>query len=116
MFHEYSRAQLVVSLPETDGAPATIMEALCMGTHVLASGGPTVRGWLERFGGTYGEPKGPLEAAELIRFALSASARETEKTRAIRSQRAREAFDRRVALQPLIECLECSGGEGSNGT
>jgi glycosyltransferase involved in cell wall biosynthesis len=106
MISEYVRAHVVVSLPETDGAPATVMEALCMGAHVVASGGPTVRQWVADFGGTYGEPADAEEAHALLVGGLEAAAREGREMRRARAQRARAAFSRDTLLEPLRLWIE----------
>lgn len=110
MFEEYLRAEVVVSMSETDGAPATIMEALCVGAHVVASGGATVRGWLERLGGTYGEPKSVHEVRSLIREGLGVARRESATRRQTRAAHAKEAFDRDRVLRPLKHWLESKSG------
>jgi hypothetical protein len=106
MFTEYQRAELVISIPETDGAPATVMEALCSGAHVLASGGPTVRGWLERFGGTYGEPSTIDDLRNLLRRSALISRRESVMDRQERATAAREHFDRDRTLAALLAFVE----------
>jgi hypothetical protein len=106
MFSEYAHAEVVVSMPLTDGAPATIMEALCMGAHVVASGGVDVRSWLARFGGTYGEPAAPAEVTALIRAGLTAAGGESPADRRHRARLARDAFSRDRLLAPLLSWLE----------
>jgi len=106
MLEEYSRAQVVISVPESDGAPASLMEALCCGAHVIGSGGPTVRDWLTRFGGTYGEPGEPGELRSLVLGGLAASAAESTEAREVRARQARAAFDRDRALHPLLQVIE----------
>jgi hypothetical protein len=101
LLREMAEAELVISLAETDGAPATIMEALCLGTHVVASGGSTVRGWLEEFGGTYGEPNDAEAARQLLAAARARASRESSEDRARRAAAARQAFDRDLLLSPL---------------
>lgn len=105
MLEEYARAEITVSLAETDGAPATVMEALCLGGHVVASGGRQVREWLAEFGGTYGEPSAPDAVAPLLRAGLLAARAETGAQRLARAQGARDAFGRDRALAPLGEWL-----------
>jgi hypothetical protein len=108
MMKEYARAQIVVSLPVSDGAPATIMEALCMGAHVVASGGDTVRRWLADFGGTYVEPSKPSEVTQLLRMGLEGAAGETPEKRAERARTARRTFSRDEMLAPLMAWLEAN--------
>ncbi len=48
-------ADSLVSVPETDGTPVTILEALAVGTRVVASDVPSVREWL-----------GPLDPPALV--------------------------------------------------
>jgi hypothetical protein len=106
LFQEMTRSQVVVSFAETDGAPATLMEALCVGAHIVASGGPTVRAWIEAFGGTYGEPTEIAGACRLIRAGLESSQCETEDFRRLRAARASAAFQRDRVLQPLEDWLD----------
>jgi hypothetical protein len=110
LFDEMTRSEVVVSLARTDGAPATLMEALCLGAHVVASGGPTVRAWIEALGGTYGEPTNAEDASRLIRAGLYASRAETEGVRRLRATQARAAFDRNRVLQPLERWLDRFSG------
>jgi glycosyltransferase involved in cell wall biosynthesis len=42
-------ADVVVSVPETDGTPVTILESLACGIPVVASDVPSVREWLDEF-------------------------------------------------------------------
>ena len=105
MFSEYALAEVVVSIPLTDGAPATIMEALCMGTHVVASGGVDVRSWLARFGGTYAELAAPSEVTAVIRAGLNAARAESPADRRRRASLARDAFSRDRLLKPLLSWL-----------
>jgi hypothetical protein len=99
---EMQEADVVMSFPATDGAPATVMEALSVGSHVVASGGGTVRDWLRRFGGSYGEPGRADEARTLIEEARARALRETAEERRARAEAARQAFDRNLLLQPLL--------------
>ncbi len=106
MIVECGRAAVVVSMPLTDGAPATVMEAICMGAHVIASGGPTVREWLEVYGGTYGEPESAEQARTLLEDGLAVARQETPSTRLDRARRARAAFSRDATLAPLEAWLQ----------
>jgi hypothetical protein len=110
MMTEYGRAEIVVSIPSSDGAPATVMEALCMGAHVVASGGATVRLWLDRFGGTYGEPGTVPQVLDLLILGLYNARRETLHLRNERARAARDAFERDSLLIPLERWLQTSGG------
>ena len=101
LFDELAKAELVISLAESDGAPATVMEALCLGAHVAASGGETVRRWLEAFGGTYGEPRNTSEAQRFLAAARERARAETPSERFERANRARPFFDRNKLLEPL---------------
>jgi hypothetical protein len=105
MFEEFLKAEVVVSVPVSDGAPATLMEAMCLGAHVVASGGRTVRDWIGRFGGTYGEPQDPAELRALVDSAIASSRRETAETRRTRARAARAAFARDDLLSPLERWL-----------
>jgi hypothetical protein len=105
MYAEMLRAEVVVSLPITDGAPATIMEALCLGAHVVASGGATVRDWIDRFGGTYGEPHTAGDVLRIIEKGIEATRRTSRSQRLERALRARERFSRDAVLQPLLTYL-----------
>ncbi len=111
MLEEYQRAEIVVSLPSTDGAPATLMEALSCGAHVVASGGPTVRSWIEKFGGTYGEPRTPENARELIELGMRRAQAESLVEQRERATRARRTFDRDVTLRPLLAWLQAGERE-----
>ena len=102
MMDEYQRAHVVVSVPASDGAPATVEEALCCGAHVVGSGGATVRQWLDIYGGTYGEPDSAAGVSELIRRGMQSTEGETELTRAARAASARKAFSRDQCLRPLL--------------
>jgi glycosyltransferase involved in cell wall biosynthesis len=102
MAPEYLRAHVVVSVPRTDGAPATVMEALCCGAHVVASGGATIKEWTRAYGGTYGDPESVEEVRTLIRHGLEAASSESVDVRGRRAMRAREAFHRDTCLKPLL--------------
>jgi hypothetical protein len=103
---EMARAEVVVSAALTDGAPATVMEALCLGAHVVASGGHTVEGWLREVGGTYGEPTNAHEMRALLERGLARARAETLEQRAQRATRARELFDREKTVGPVLGWLE----------
>jgi hypothetical protein len=105
MFEELVEAEVVVSVPVSDGAPATLMEAMCLGAHVVASGGRTVREWIERFGGTYGEPQNPADLRALVDSGIAGSRRETAEIRRTRARAARAAFARDDLLLPLERWL-----------
>jgi hypothetical protein len=105
MFEEFTTAEIVVSLPATDGAPATLMEALCCGSHVVASGGSTVREWIRRFGGTYGEPQTVDETRGLMELGMRRARAETPSQQRERALAGRQVFDRDVTLRPLLGWL-----------
>jgi glycosyltransferase involved in cell wall biosynthesis len=115
MFEEFLKAEVVVSVPVCDGAPATLMEAFCMGTHVVASGGRTVRDWIARFGGTYGDPRDAAELRALVDRGIAGSRRETADARRARAQEARAAFSRDDLLSPLEQWLATGHPTGDEG-
>ncbi|MHB8958672.1 MAG: glycosyltransferase [Candidatus Limnocylindrales bacterium] len=64
-------SSVVVSVPETDGTPVTILEALAVGTRVVASDVPSVREWLGMVDPDALVPVGEVEAtATALRRAL----------------------------------------------
>jgi glycosyltransferase involved in cell wall biosynthesis len=70
-------ADVMVSVPETDGTPVTILEALAVGTRVVASDVPSVREWLGGLDPGALVPVGEVEAtATALRRALELPAAE----------------------------------------
>lgn len=68
-------ADVVVSVPETDGTPVTILEALAVGRPVVASDVPSVREWLGNLDPARLVPVGDaLATAEAIRAVLATPA------------------------------------------
>ena len=68
-------ADVMVSVPETDGTPVTILEALATGTRVVASDVPSVREWLGGLDPKALVPVGDVDAtATALRRALDVSA------------------------------------------
>lgn len=95
----YRLADVVVSVPETDGGPATILEAMACGRQIVATDLPSVREMLGEVDPEGLVPVGDAEAvARAIRRALDRPAAEREaigqRERAVVQERA----DRRAAL------------------
>jgi glycosyltransferase involved in cell wall biosynthesis len=68
-------ADVVVTVPETDGTPVTILESLAAGRPVVASDVPSVREWLGDLDPACLVPVGDVDAtAEAIRRVLGAPA------------------------------------------
>jgi glycosyltransferase involved in cell wall biosynthesis len=64
-------ADVMVSVPETDGTPVTILETLAAGTRVVASDVPSVREWLGGLDSAALVPVGDVDAtAAALRRAL----------------------------------------------
>lgn len=65
-------ADVMVSVPETDGTPVTILETLAVGTRVVASDVPSVREWLDPLDPAALVPVGDVDATvTALRRALS---------------------------------------------
>lgn len=58
-------ADVVLSIPETDGTPVTVLEALAAGRPVIATDVPSVREWLARVDPANLVPAGDVEATAL---------------------------------------------------
>ncbi|HEX2222481.1 MAG TPA: glycosyltransferase [Candidatus Limnocylindria bacterium] len=68
----YRTADVVVSVPESDGFPSTVLEAMACGAPVVASDVPAVRSVLERFAPELIVPAGDASAlAAALRRALA---------------------------------------------
>jgi glycosyltransferase involved in cell wall biosynthesis len=98
----YRLADVVVSVPETDGGPATILEAMACGRQIVATDLPSVR---EMLGGVDPDglvPVGDAGAvARAIRRALRRTATEREEIGRLERAAVQQRADRRAALEAL---------------
>ncbi len=111
----YRLAEVVVSVPETDGGASTIVEALACGCQVVASDLPSVREWLEDLDAGGLVPVGDAQAtARAITRALERPRGEREEL-ARRSRAAVEASgDEQRALTEMERIHRMLVGAGSD--
>jgi glycosyltransferase involved in cell wall biosynthesis len=111
----YRLADVVVSVPETDGGPLTLVEALAVGRPIVCSDLPPVREWLEELDPTCLVPVGDSAAtAAAIETVLARSTEErasfAERGRAAVLERADQA--RTMAEVERLYRQLAAGGPG----
>jgi glycosyltransferase involved in cell wall biosynthesis len=99
----YRLADVIVSIPESDGGPTTVAEALAVGKPVVATDLPSAREWLDALGRDAIVPVGDSAAtAEAILAALSRNPGEE----AVRAAGARQAVLERADERRNMEMME----------
>jgi phosphatidylinositol alpha-mannosyltransferase len=99
----YRLADVIVSIPESDGGPTTVAEALAVGKPVVATDLPSAREWLDALGRDAIVPVGDSAAtAEAILAALSRNPGEE----AVRAAGARQAVLERADERRNMETME----------
>lgn len=96
-------ASVVVSIPNHDGGPSTLLEALATGCPIVASDVPSVREWLSAVDPLGLVPVGdPLATADAIERALSLTGDE----RADLARRERALVERQGDRQRALDAME----------
>jgi glycosyltransferase involved in cell wall biosynthesis len=112
----YRLADVVVSVPSSDGGPTTLVEALASGRPVVASDLPAVREWLDELGPGTLVPVGDVEAtSRAIRLVLERGPEERERRARVGRQAVLERADRNRTMgqmEALYLELARKGREG----